>query len=190
MNMKSVYTYEHADDTSSRLNYLTSLAYGGVVQRDVAWSNNGFLGHWIRSLKTIDIQYRSVFMHAGLHPEILETYGGINGINSVVWDLFDRGKLSHPIFGSTGPFWYRGFAQGREDLVCPMLKIVLLDLDADRMVVCLRSMFDTIGRTYVTRGRKNPNKMSYVSCTRWTGRAEDLYNRCWLKHSLVCPLSG
>jgi hypothetical protein len=86
------------------------------------FSKRTILGQWLRSRNTVVRINRDLFVHAGLSPELVETGLGLHDLNKRV-----RTYLNHPdrnyreedlrneLFGSPGPFWYRGYLEGNHD---------------------------------------------------------------------------
>jgi len=97
---------------------------------------------------------RTLFVHAGLLPEMLRPPGhyaqggaAVGGTGAALLADLDRrmraalGRAREPdgrfagLTGDDGPVWYRGFAQGTELRVCAALRSTLQSVGAWRMVV-------------------------------------------------------
>ncbi len=80
------------------------------------YRENTFWGKWLRS-KNIIIQIGTLlFVHGGVHPELISHYKTIAEINKIMKTNLDtsRGKIKNNpsltlLFGSNGPIWHRGF---------------------------------------------------------------------------------
>ncbi len=81
------------------------------------YSNNSELGKWLRSKNTIMKINNILFVHAGIHPEFVKDLP-LDRYNQIIRDNVDASKneiknnsLLSDLFGSIGPFWYRGYFQ-------------------------------------------------------------------------------
>ena len=86
---------------------------------------------------------RTLFVHAGLRPELLHAEGGGDGLVQLeALNRRARAELAAvrvrpgggPMLGDAGPVWYRGFAQHAEAEVCAGLWRTLQTVGAHRMV--------------------------------------------------------
>lgn len=80
------------------------------------YDENTFLGRWIRSKNIITIIGSYLFVHGGIHPELINKYNSINEINRIMRINIDtdRDEIKNnqelsDLFRSDGPIWYRGF---------------------------------------------------------------------------------
>lgn len=106
-------------------------AYGGMDARRAAFSATGDSGRYVRSHGATALVEDTVFVHGGIHPEWAQR--GVDGINAAVRDGLDTPGA--PVFGESGPLWFRGYALADEPLACPVLDEALTALGARRMVV-------------------------------------------------------
>jgi hypothetical protein len=74
------------------------------------------LGRWLRTRHTFLKINKNLFIHGGIHPLILEKHYTPTSLNTFVRSTLDTPKeIIHSdtelsfIYGSRGPFWYRGF---------------------------------------------------------------------------------
>ncbi|KAI8906449.1 Metallo-dependent phosphatase-like protein [Gorgonomyces haynaldii] len=127
MNLMEDWRYVTQEDIQS---------FGGYEQRKQDWSQDGWLGKYVRSLKITANVNGTVFFHGGAHPKYAKL--GVEEMNK----QSDKGVTLSPeemwhyqLFGGEGPLWYRGYAQDPEASVCPLLQQALVDLNATRMVI-------------------------------------------------------
>lgn len=81
---------------------------------------DAFLGHWLATKNTIERINGHLFLHGGIHPEVLDHGFTIHEINKVTKDYYRRmfypgvadEKTSLVISSQTGPAWYRGYFKG------------------------------------------------------------------------------
>lgn len=73
-------------------------------------------GRWIRSRNTVMRINDILFVHGGIYPGIVDSGWSMSQINDMSREFFDlrsSRRVFHPqakfMFGSFGPFWYRGF---------------------------------------------------------------------------------
>lgn len=122
MNLQGDLRYVHPGDFE---------AFGGKQARSSALSADGDYG---RRMARMDVAARAgdaVFVHGGIRPEWAAK--GLDALNERARaSYFER---SASVLGETGPLWYRGYVQGDEAVVCPLLQDALDKLDAKRMVV-------------------------------------------------------
>jgi len=74
------------------------------------------LGRWLRTKPTAIMINNILFVHAGISPAILERRLDIKWLNETAWSKIDlrSSQLAFDstakfLFGSKGPFWYRGY---------------------------------------------------------------------------------
>jgi hypothetical protein len=80
------------------------------------YSNKTELGNWLRTKNVIEKIGDYIFVHAGLHPEILEFEIDINQINEITRENWDKDLYNNPkenlkanfLIGRKSPIWYRG----------------------------------------------------------------------------------
>ncbi len=80
------------------------------------YDNNTLIGRWLRSKNTIMQINDFLFVHGGIHPQLMNSFKSINNINSITRKNIDTPRDSIKadstlsfIFRSDGPHWYRGF---------------------------------------------------------------------------------
>lgn len=102
-----------------------------------------YFGKWMRGRNTAEKIGKTVFVHGGLSDSLL-TYGlSLEKINDVARKNIDTpdsllGKEAELLYGSFGPFWYRGLVTDHkkyEKLKNEELKKILAYYDAERIVV-------------------------------------------------------
>ncbi|KAI8892782.1 Metallo-dependent phosphatase-like protein [Globomyces pollinis-pini] len=126
MNMHLDYRYVTQEDIAS---------FGGVEKRVEEWSNNGWLGSYLRTLGISAWVNGTVFFHGGANTKWAKlTVSGINKQAKEGLELPPQESYRWPIFGGDGPLWYRGYAQDPPS-VCEELETALKHMNATRMVV-------------------------------------------------------
>ncbi len=104
------------------------------------------LGRWLRTLPTMIRMDRTLFVHAGVAPDSLLSLMPMEEMNTLVRDNLDissvqlwHDSLVNAVFGSPGPFWYRGYFYGMDDgyriISDRDLEDILDFYDVDRIVV-------------------------------------------------------
>lgn len=80
------------------------------------YDENTFWGRWLRSKNFITIIDSYLFVHGGIHPELIMKYDSINEINRIMSanidtdrDEIKKNQELSDLFRSNGPIWYRGF---------------------------------------------------------------------------------
>jgi len=80
------------------------------------YDENTFWGRWLRSKNVITKIDPYLFVHGGIHPELIKKYQSINEINSIMGanidtdrDEIKKNQELSDLFRSGGPIWYRGF---------------------------------------------------------------------------------
>ncbi len=107
----------------------------GYVEHRFAWAADGEIGAWVAQHNSIIKINRSLFLHAGISPDVLGT--PLEDINNriraeLTGDLGEEPGLSE---SETGPLWYRGLAQQDEALEAAHVDAVLAFYDADRIII-------------------------------------------------------
>lgn len=107
----------------------------GMLEHRAAWSAEGDIGKWVRQHNAIIKINRTLFLHAGISPDVLTL--GITEINEQIRRELngDLGELPGLSEQATGPLWYRGLATNDEALETPHLESVLAAYDVDRVVI-------------------------------------------------------
>jgi hypothetical protein len=87
------------------------------------YSEKTVLGKWLRTRNTMIRINGMLFVHAGIHPDLLTLNLDIQGINQTIRDNLNRPRselkadpLLDFLFYSKGPLWYRGFFYARNDI--------------------------------------------------------------------------
>ncbi|KAH6595361.1 hypothetical protein BASA50_005879 [Batrachochytrium salamandrivorans] len=128
MNMAGDLRYVSDEDIAS---------YGGLNIRSHAFSENGDLGRYLRTLGIGAKVDDTVFFHAG--TDLNWSRLGIDVLNTLAHqELVGRNAeyiSNSEIFDEHGPLWYRGFATRDDDVFCDFVKDVLSNLKASRMVI-------------------------------------------------------
>ncbi|ORY51010.1 Metallo-dependent phosphatase [Rhizoclosmatium globosum] len=111
-------------------------SFGGRENREKAWRLDGWIGQLLtHTLSNVTVMVDgTVFVHGGIQPKWAKL--GIDGLNLHVKKALLEQRWDDPIFarGDT-PFWYRGYANGTESVVCEELNEALEILGAKRMVI-------------------------------------------------------
>ncbi|MFK8012236.1 MAG: metallophosphoesterase [Marinicellaceae bacterium] len=104
-----------------RVKSVASKYYGtfrqtGLSQREL-WSDSSELGLWLRSKPVVLKVGSTLFLHAGMSPEVLSTNPSLQSIdkeaqnNFVIGDTIRRNVSDSVIHGSSGVLFYRGLAK-------------------------------------------------------------------------------
>jgi len=132
------------------LRYVNPLEYGAVggygskAQRNREWSATGSIGKDIRTrFVAATVREGSLFVHGGLKANTIESFVGdgsdspLDAMNAAISKLLDKDKVTmrHKLFGDSGPFWNRFFAEEGEAEVCKEVKKTLAIVKAKRMVM-------------------------------------------------------
>jgi hypothetical protein len=107
----------------------------GFVEHRMAWSAEGDFGAWVREHNSVIKINRSLFLHAGISPEILGQ--SITEINEKIRTELGGALSEEPGLSEiqAGPLWYRGLATNEEALELAHVDAVLAFYDVDRIVV-------------------------------------------------------
>jgi hypothetical protein len=88
----------------------------------VLYGTDSVLGQWLRTKQTIIRINDILFVHAGIHPEILARNMDLNKINNTIranldtpMDAIKTDELLDFLFYTNGPQWYRGFFPDEKD---------------------------------------------------------------------------
>lgn len=92
----------------------------GVQYREL-WNRHTELGYWLITRNTIEVIGSNLIVHAGLSKDFFEQQWKIPQLNEVVSSFLylikeERSKSEEAkfLFGSGGPFWYRGMVRTDE----------------------------------------------------------------------------
>lgn len=111
------------------------------------FSDNSELGNWLRTKHVIEKIGDYIFVHAGLHPEILDFSLKLDEINSISRKHWDNNLYNYPtddrtanfLIGRKGPFWYRGLVEDYKEYYSKISEDELDDVlnfyDAKKMVI-------------------------------------------------------
>jgi len=81
------------------------------------FSENTILGRWLRTKNVVEIIGNTMFVHAGVSPELATLDLSINDINESFRQYINGSPVSNQellkiLLGSNGPIWYRGYLRG------------------------------------------------------------------------------
>ncbi|KAH6600884.1 hypothetical protein BASA50_001991 [Batrachochytrium salamandrivorans] len=128
MNMAEDLRYVSKEDIAS---------YGGLDVRLKAFSKHGDIGEYLRTLGVAAQVDGTVFFHAGANLQWSKL--GVDVLNTLArQELVDQDAKyisKSEIFSSNGPLWYRDFAKRKDYAFCDVVKAVLSNLKATRMVI-------------------------------------------------------
>ncbi|NQT65680.1 MAG: metallophosphoesterase, partial [FCB group bacterium] len=118
-----------------------------IMQMKVSelYSQNSEFGRWLRTKHTI-IQLNDVlFVHGGIHPRFSYYNYNFQAINNEIRSNIDASKdkikyneLLNFLFGSDGPFWYRGYFEDTKastQIKQDQLLQLLTDMGVNKIVV-------------------------------------------------------
>jgi len=107
---------------------------------DQLFNQHTFFGKWLRSKSTIIKINDILFVHGGISNELLSAGFDINEINQLLRESFDRNKTEmkagpfyDKYYGSTGPFWYRGYL--KDKLTNDDISKILAKLEVNHIIV-------------------------------------------------------
>ena len=107
----------------------------GYVEHRIAWSPTGEIGAWVLQHNAMVKINRSLFVHAGLGPELLGT--DLDTINTTVRHELEGNLGEEPGMSEVeyGPLWYRGLAMNPEYQERAHVDALLEFYDVDRIVI-------------------------------------------------------
>lgn len=107
----------------------------GYVEHRLAWAANGDIGKWVVEHNAIIRINRTLFVHAGISPEVLGR--SLTEINERIRDELKTGVTGAASLNESqqGPLWYRGLANNDEASEAPHVEALLAFYDVDRIVV-------------------------------------------------------
>lgn len=130
--------YVHAKYTR-----VADLLTGGSVP--ALYSPDTVLGQWLRTKPTMLRINRFLFVHGGVHPDIITRNMSMETLNTTVrnnldtpWETIKADELLNFLFRGSGPFWHRGYFpdDGRPPQVTTAQVRAILDyFQADRIIV-------------------------------------------------------
>lgn len=96
--------------------YLKGVVEVTAMSHEHLFGRSSALGSWLRSKHAVVKLNDILFVHGGIAPSLLEKGLSIQNINNEVRQNIEFGKKSPQLsakaqylFGSEGPFWYRGY---------------------------------------------------------------------------------
>jgi hypothetical protein len=126
-----------------RENYFT-LAKALSITIPELYYDNTFWGRWLRSKNVLTKIGFRLFVHGGIHPDLIEKYSSISDINIIMKENLDLSldeikinpELSF-LFRKDGPIRYRGFFQpdNLPEVSNCQLNDILNHFDVDRIIV-------------------------------------------------------
>jgi len=122
--------------------------FGGITERKAALDLDSAIGDYLRNLRIAVVleqgDTRSLFVHAGLLPKMIEDMGGtISSVNQYFREKLQSceqreikkiAKSSYPML-ENGPLWSRYFAGVESEYLCKTLDKTLELASADRMII-------------------------------------------------------
>ncbi|MEZ4999721.1 MAG: metallophosphoesterase, partial [Bacteroidales bacterium] len=81
------------------------------------FSNKSVLGRWIRTKNSIEIIGNTMFVHAGISPDVAESGLSVDEINTLMREYLNNpadtsnAEMKNLITGNMGPVWYRGYVK-------------------------------------------------------------------------------
>jgi len=148
--------------------------FGGSRKRKAAFAADGWLGRQIlEEFSTAAVVAETVFVHAGLLPKHVEN--GLDALNAEVRDkihatISGRSRIvDTSLLQNSGPFWLRRMALGSESQICPIVRQVLKQVGARRIV---------FGHSQVEDGTVRPRCGGRVLMAD-TIISKDGYPMCW-----------
>jgi hypothetical protein len=108
--------------------------FGGVGARREAFSRDGEVGRFLRSLPVVAMVDDTVFVHGGLTSSFAGL--GVDALNTTARLHYDDAlEDRHPVHDENGPTWYRGYVTDPPEQACPHLERALAAVGGRRMVV-------------------------------------------------------
>ncbi len=111
-----------ADNRYINEKYMKGIVEVTTITHEYLYGRNSILGRWLRSKHTVVKLNDILFTHGGIAPSMIENGTTIQKINNEVRQNIEYNKKSPEIsdfakylFGSEGPFWYRGYFYEMED---------------------------------------------------------------------------
>jgi len=102
--------------------YMNGIAGSTRIEYDELFAPNMELGRWLRSKPTALKIGNILFVHAGIAPATLAPLQTLTEINELARSGFDLTSVEfrfhddiRSLYGSLGPYWYRGYHYAMED---------------------------------------------------------------------------
>ncbi|KAJ9057679.1 hypothetical protein DSO57_1020415 [Entomophthora muscae] len=130
MNLRGDWHYVSKDEEKT---------FGSTEERKKAFSKDGWIGKFLRTLPVSTVIDGTVFVHGGIRK--ISVVQGIPKMNAMISKYINDATDPDAKFGrfiaksEDGPVWYRGYYEKPEPEACKELKDVLAFLGAQRMVM-------------------------------------------------------
>lgn len=128
------------NDRSAANKYIPIAGFLGRSRAGL-FDRSSFLGRWLASKNTVEMINGHLFVHGGLHPEVLEYQLGLEEINQMVRGQYRQmyypglatGALDFLTATSTGPAWYRGYF--KDEVTSADVLTILKTFEATSIIV-------------------------------------------------------
>lgn len=130
------------------IRYIANKYYGLTTNLDIEYyklfSENTIIGDWLRSKNVVEVIGNTMFIHAGISPELASRNMSAEEINNAFRHLLNQNdknnytELDNFLIGSYGPVWYRGYLRGSgpyRDLDKDKLDAILKEFSVEQVVV-------------------------------------------------------
>ncbi len=98
------------------------------------YGTNTEIGRWLRSKNSIEIIGRTLFVHGGISPELINRHPSIDPLNATIRTNIDNAQSNDSlVMGKKGPLWYRGYIE--DPIEDESVQRVLTTLDVDHIAV-------------------------------------------------------
>lgn len=146
-------------------------------------STNNELVKWISSKNSVEKIGKSLFLHGGISPELVDALFSIDEINQTVREHIHENLIKNPglnvnanlIMGRKGPFWYRGLVQDYKQYYAKVnmsqLDEILKYYDVDRIVIGHTIVSDQITTDFNNKIIRVDTKHSTI---KFSGKTEGL----------------
>lgn len=126
--------------------YLDGIGGSSGLHYDDLFGPDTELGRWLRTKPSVVIIDGTLFVHGGIAPESVTGLLEMEEMNELAWSGLDFSTVRlkyetdvRTLYGSLGPFWYRGYHYAMDDLYHEAfqdeIEQILDFYGADRMVV-------------------------------------------------------
>ncbi|MCP4566637.1 MAG: hypothetical protein GY841_03540 [FCB group bacterium] len=138
--------------------YLNGICRKTRIRSEDFYGPDLALGRWLRSKNAVIKINGILFVHGGISPEVMTAYPELSRLNKAASRYLDlrSSQLAFNdearfLFGSLGPFWYRGLFEEREGRYTRLTQVeveaILTNYDASSLVVG-HTPVDTISTLY------------------------------------------
>lgn len=146
-------------------------------------STNNELVKWISSKNSVEKIGKSLFLHGGISPELVDALFSIDEINQTVREHIHENLIKNPglnvkanlIMGRRGPLWYRGLVQDYKQYYAKVnmsqLDEILKYYDVDRIVIGHTIVSDQITTDFNNKIIRVDTKHSTI---KFSGKTEGL----------------